>query len=558
MPAWIFAGGGEFRAPGVLCWLGACTCWIAGWWPDRPEQRADADGLSPAWTGALFAAIFVAAVFFSFYRLSHMPGNPTSDHAETLLDVQDLLDGQRPIYFARNTGREPLKFYWLWLLVAGAGLPAKYMTLKIATALLGLLAIPAMYLLGREMGGQRMGLLAAALVAIAKWHFSMARIGLRVTYAVFPTAMVLWALLRYLRRGDRRSALWAGIWIGIGLYTYIPFRVVPLLVPVALALAALDPRRKGRRRALVGAGLLAGVTAMLIFLPLLRYMADRPQMFWYRAATRASSVEHVVGPRPLSIFATNVGRMALALHWKGTGTVINALEWDPFLDPVTGALFLAGLVLALVAVLRGSRRWALVGIALFVLTLPSTLSIAFPKENPSINRSVTAIPAVFLVAALPLAEILRRSRGGPRAVRLGAATAIIAILAVAGRQNFVRYFVDFDRMYPYYVHPSREIAAAIETYRARGVPLANVYLLSVPNWVDARNIAFELGDPAWTDAHNVAPGDPPPWHPERPLVFIFKQDDTARRAALPAVYAGKEELFPQPIPGRTFGAYVVR
>jgi hypothetical protein len=555
--AWFFTAGGTYRTPGVVLWIAASVGWVAAWTRRGLGGPAVPSSLRPWQAGVILAVILLAAVFFSFHHLAHTPSNPTSDHAETLLDVQDILKGERPIYFPRNTGREPFKFYWLWFLVSVVGLPTNYLTLKIATAAIGLLAIPAMYLLGREMGGARLGLFAAALVSFAKWHVAMARLGLRVTHAVFPTAMVLWALLRYLRRRDRNSAVWAGVWIGIGLYGYTPFRVVPLLVPLALLLAMGDPRRRGGVRSLVATGLLITATAVIVFLPLFHYMVENPATFWYRAASRTSSAEHAVGPRPIAVFARNVANMALSLHWRGTETVVNAVGNDPFLDPVTGALVLAGLVLVASLIVRGSRRWALLAISFVLLTLPSTLSLAFPQENPSINRSVTAIPAVFLVAALALSEIARRASLGGRGVRVAAGAGIVALLAVAAWQNYVRYFVDFNRTYPYNVHPSLEVSRAIADYRTRGVPLRQVYLMSVPNWVDARNVAFELGDPDWVQ-NNVAPEATPPELVNRPLLFVFKRDDELRRSSLRAMYpAGEERIYELPTPGRDFGVYYV-
>ena len=90
------------------------------------------------------------------------------DHAEDLLNVEQLAHGERPVFFPTNTGQAPLPFYFEYLLVR-LGLPLDYLMLKISTALVGMLAIPAMYVLGRELGGAPLGLVAAALCAWSKW-----------------------------------------------------------------------------------------------------------------------------------------------------------------------------------------------------------------------------------------------------------------------------------------------------------------------------------------------------------------------------------------------------
>ena len=396
--AWIHSAGGTYRAAGVAAWIGAVGCWLAAWIPPGARPAAAAaptrrESRKRLWILAALTAIFAVGAWFLFYGLAATPANPTSDHAEKLLDVLDLLHGERPIFFVRNTGREPFQFYWTFALIRIFGLPLHYLTLKIGTAIIGLAALPALYLLGREIGGAPIGLAAAALAAWSKWPVSLARQGLRYTLAVLPAAVVLWALLRYVRRGDRASVLWTGVVIGLGLHGYISFRAVPLLVPLALAFALADRRRHGRRIAVLGDGLLIAATAALVALPLLRYTVQHPDQFWYRAATRIASVERPVGQAPLEIFGGNVLNMLAAFEWRGASTWVVIRPFEPFLDAATGALLFAGVILLSARIARKSSRWAIVALAFFVLTLPSTLSLAFPDENPSINRSGTVIPA---------------------------------------------------------------------------------------------------------------------------------------------------------------------
>jgi hypothetical protein len=170
---------------------------------------------------------------FRFYRLSEIPPHPGSDHAEDLMNLVDLDQGDRPVFFPRNTGQPPLPFYWEFFLHRVLGLPLDFLTLKVSTAIIGLLAIPAMYWLAAELGGAPLGLFAAALMAWSKWPTLGARRGLTFAWAVFPAALALWALLCYMRRGDRKSALWAGFWIGLGQFGYNAFKIVPVLVPGA-------------------------------------------------------------------------------------------------------------------------------------------------------------------------------------------------------------------------------------------------------------------------------------------------------------------------------------
>jgi 4-amino-4-deoxy-L-arabinose transferase-like glycosyltransferase len=434
-----------------------------------------------------------------------------------------------------------------------------YLTLKISTALVGMLAIPAIYVLGRELGGTWLGLVSAALCAWSKWPTLGARRGLTFAWAVFPAALFLAAILRYMRRGDRPSALSAGLWLGLGQYGYNAFKIVPAMVPLAFGLCLFDRRWKGRRGRVVLDGLLVAATSLLVFLPLLQHMLQRPGDFWYRAMTRAGSHERPLPGPPAEVFAENLGRMAQAFHFRGDRAWINTVVEEPFLDPVTGAFFLAGIVLAGVLAVRSSRRWLLVLVSLFVLTLASTLSLAFPIENPGINRAAVALPSVLALAGLPAAWLLRRARDR-RPGSLAAAGGVVAALgAVSLQQNYASYFVRFRNEQVRIIEPTLDLVRVMRDYRdARGVPFNNVYLLNTLHWMDGRCIDFEIRDRQWSRTHTIAPNAPVPQILDRPLLFFFHQSDAERREQLRRMFPdGDLRAVEQPFKDRTYFTYFV-
>ena len=92
-----------------------------------------------------------------------VPPEMTSDHAEKLLDVSDVINGQWHIFFPRNAGREALIMYLNAFIATAFGTGLSFITLKTATSLIGLLVLPYIYLLGKEVGNRRVGLWAALL-----------------------------------------------------------------------------------------------------------------------------------------------------------------------------------------------------------------------------------------------------------------------------------------------------------------------------------------------------------------------------------------------------------
>ncbi len=551
----------EFSVAGIVAWIAAILLWLWAW-RARGDRASEVSRGQTPWAARLALVLILAtAAWFLFHDLAGVPANPVSDHAEEMLDLRELLAGRHRIYFLRNLGIAPFHFYWTAFFFEILGLPVRYACLKAATAAFGLLLIPTTYLAGAELGGAGLGLAAAAFAAWGKWPVSLARQGQEYGYAIPIAAFVLWALLRWLRRGDRGSVLAAGLGIGVGLTTYTSFRIVPMLVPLAVLAALFDRRRRDRQWRVVGEGALAAATSAIVVLPVLKFalVAPHRELFWARLATRATGVERAITGNPLSIFAANLWNMAKAFHWKGSSTWTVLATYDPFLDVLSGAFLLAGLVLAVRQAASGSWRQAWLLPALLVLTLPSTLVIAYPDENPSLNRAGAAIPVVFLLVALPFAYLWRaflRERGTLRAVGLAA---LVGAAGISIQQNSEAYFERLRGSYDSLIEHSIEIASVIKSYCARGVPIGQQYLLAVDYWVDARCIALELDDPSWADTNNIAPPTVPEGLTARPLVFIYRFNDEERVEALRRLYpGGTARIIPQSHPDRNFGVYVVR
>ena len=550
----------SFHAAGTLAWLASFLAWLWAWAPPgvRPTRPRHGPARERRLVLILLLAVLAVGIFFRFHRLAQLPAHPHSDHVEDIFNIEDLDAGQRPIFFERNTGQAPLPFYWTWLLHRLLGLPLHFALLKISLAVIGVLAVPATYVLGRSLGGWRLGLFAAGFTAWSMWATLGARRGLTYPFAVFPAALVLAGLVAWMRTGRRGHALLTGLWIGVGQHGYNAFKVVPLLVPVAMLLALTDPRWKGRRGRIFGDALLMAGTSFLLFLPLLDYAVKDPKWFFYRILTRVTGEERSLAGPPLMVFGDNLKNMALAFHWRGDSGWISSVGDEPFLDPATGAFLIAGVVLGFALWLRGSRAWGLVLLSIPLLTLASSLNLAFPHENPHITRSAVALPSVMALCALPAAWIAGEARRLRSWRRVVPAAALAAFLALSLRENYVGYFGRFNEQMTVLLDPVMEMVAVARQYGNRGVPLDHVYLLDWPHWVDARCLAYELDRPKWADTNHVLP-DVPVWpREERPLLYLFHKKDEARRGQLRELYPGGEEkIWRQKYADRDWASYFV-
>lgn len=513
--AWLLLEPRSFTRGGVVAWSASLVLLVVAvvGWPKLDATRLGrwlasvaGRGLSLRITPTQLALgpILLAATLFRVYDLPAVPSDVTSDHMEKLLDVGDVLQGQAPLFFPRNTGREPLQFYLAAPIAAVVGL--QLLALQVVTITASVLAVLATYFLGREVLGTRFGLLAAGFMAVSRWEVTLARMGLRFSLTTLFTALTLLFLFRALRTGRAADYLLCGLCLGLGLLGYSTFRVVPFLVAaiVLLALVAMlrdGQARQGWRPTLQGMGL-ALLAAGLVVLPMARFVALEGRLFWERALSRAGVGGPPLPRDPLPLLLDNLKNALLMFNWRGDVGWVHNVGQLPALDLATGALFALGMGYLGVRLIRQREVWvAALLLALPVLLLPSALSIAFPIENPSFNRAGGAIPVVYLIVAIVpgLAWSLARSVLPGTRGALVAGAVLVGLVLVSAAQSFHVYFGDFARQYRQSVPNSTEIGRVAAGYARDLGGRDHVYILSYPHWVDHRAVGMHLGDITWNN-----------------------------------------------------------
>jgi hypothetical protein len=567
--AFYFFGGNKFTPLNLFLWLAGIVFFLRAFWVTKKsdtdstekeknefveirEIRGKRDWL---WL-ALFTAILLIAAFFRFYHLAQIPAEPFSDHAEKILDVYDITQGETRIFFPRNTGREAIQFYWTLLVAAVFQTGLSFQSLKIGTAILGFITLPFIYLLGKEIANRRAGLLAMLFAGVAYWPNVISRVGLRFPLYPLFVAPTLFFLLRGLRTRSRNDFILSGLCLGLGLHGYSPFRVVPLLVLVTLALWWASKRKQVDRYTGIQIGknfALQVSAALIVFLPLLRYAISNPNEFWLRSNSR------LFANNPLLIFFSNLWNGLLMFNVNDGNIFVNSVVHRPALDVVTGALFAIGLVLLL------SRRrfldlWLVA--AILTLILPSVLSLAYPDENPALNRAAGALVPVFVVVGMTLDGLLTSlevglNRSGQKLVGVGV---VCILFAASASQNFDLVFRQFDQQYQRVVWRTSEMGAVIREF---GQP-ESVWIIPYEQWVDTRLPGLWAGIPNRDFAkprEELADTLQLP----APKLFIFKAsplaadfDDTATREALQKLYPqGKLSLHESDPWWQSFWVYFV-
>lgn len=515
------------------------------------------------WTLLLIAATALA-LFFRFTQTTQVPPEPFSDHAEKILDVFDVSQGQTRIFFPRNTGREAFQMYWTLLILKIFGTGFSFLSLKLGTAFLGFFTLPFIYLLGKEIGGKRVALIAFVLAGIAYWPNVISRVGLRFPLYPLFVAPMLFYLLRGFRTRNRNDILLSGIFLGLGLHGYSPYRIVPFVVVAIFTLYWIHPQSKGARKELLIWLALLGLTSLFVFLPLLRYWTENPEMFGSRAMTRLTSSETQITSPVWQIFLSNVWNGLKMFNFDDGEIWVHSVVHRPALDVITAALFILGVTLALIRYLR-NHHWLdlflLVSIPL--LQLPSTLSIAFPGENPSLNRTGGAYIPVFILAALALDGLLTSFGRGKMRV-IFASVLAVALVYVSAAQNYDLVFNQYYTSFRDGSWNTSDIGRVINGFKQISGTTETAWVVPFPYWVDTRLTSIWVGD-TYRDMAMWRENIPSTVQYEGPKLFIVKADlenpagnDQESLDVLESLYPnGTLRLFDSDIPGHDFWIFFV-
>ena len=137
----------------------------------------------------MVAVLLVAAVL-RLIAFGEVPPGLYRDEAYHGLDSLDILRGNFSLYFPANNGREPLFIYLIALTVGLLG--RSPFALRLVAFFAGLLTVAATGALGRALFSRRVGLLAAAVLAVTLWHVHLSRVSFRAVLLPLFIALTAW------------------------------------------------------------------------------------------------------------------------------------------------------------------------------------------------------------------------------------------------------------------------------------------------------------------------------------------------------------------------------
>lgn len=383
----------------------------------------------------LVVLITAVAAFFRFYLLSKLPPGLHPDEAANGQDVFSIFKGDlRPLY-ATNGPREALFFYFQALFVKLMG--NTILALRIAPALFGTLGVLTTYLWVKSWFGQRAGLIASFVMAVNPWSVTISRDGFRAAMTPLMVTLTLWLYTVAFRTKKRSWYALAGASLGLGLYTYLSFRLfIAALVCVAIYLFFF---KKSFYKTYWKPVALSLIATTIVLLPLIIYGVKNPGDIGARAAGTSVLNASLNGGKPLNALIDSTVKTALMFNVHGDDNYRHNLSGEPALNVFVGIMFILGLLITL-SHLNKTKYFALFACWGGMLA-PTILSY---EGIPHFLRAVGAIPFTMALAAIGIGYMLDRwyatfpVNSAARTTGLGI---IMVLLLLTAYQGYTQYFV---------------------------------------------------------------------------------------------------------------------
>lgn len=344
--------------------------------------------------------IIALAAILRFYKLDSLPPGLYPDEAANGQDVIRMIDNHDfRVVYDTNGPREALFLYlqgifvWLGQFLNITALKFTALSLRIAPAIIGTLTIWAIYLFGKELAdSKRVGLIAAAALAVSSWHIQFSRNGFRAIMLPLMLCLIFYFFIKAYREGKLKDYLWFGAMLGIGFYTYLSIRMLPLAFMAFIGWALLydkDFLKKNVKNIMWALGSFG-----IMMIPMLIHFVHVPADIFGRASTSIFNPEFNNGSA-IGTLLQNIKKELLMFNFKGDENYRHNLGGAPMLEWASGIFMWVGLVISLI---KFKKIGHFILLALFgAMSVPMVLTA---EGIPHALRLVGVIPVVFIWIAL--------------------------------------------------------------------------------------------------------------------------------------------------------------
>jgi hypothetical protein len=468
--------------PITLTWLASGVIYVMAFYKNELSEHHFVNWLKENKIEILLVSLaIILGIVLRFYQLGNLPRVIDGDEGRIGLvakETENNLGLAIPFGLWENIGS-----LYLQVLNFGYSLFGETaFSLRLLPAISGVLAIPMLYLLARQISGPRIATIAAFLLAISHSHIHFSRIG--SVFYIHDTWLIpleLYLLLSGLEKRSSWRAAAAGIILALHFRVYLTSQIVVGLILVFMLISFLL-LRVWLRPVLQQCAVFWG-GFFLMMAPQINYILQHPSEFTNRLGQdgtfQTGWLQTEMSIRDQSAFEILFGRVIhafMSLVYYPAQDFFGASS--SLLGIFTAILFLIGLGLVLVRaklpgyLLLNGYFWAL------------TLAIAIFSLPPSADsyRMLAVLPSAYIIAAIGLDQLIDIAGFSWEKGRKSYITLAVGTIMGISILNVWAYYFDFAGQCRYGGGLESRFASYLGSY-AKSVDVnSNIYLLSDENF----------------------------------------------------------------------------
>ncbi|MFA5961859.1 MAG: glycosyltransferase family 39 protein [Parcubacteria group bacterium] len=401
-------------------------------------------------------AIVALGFFLRFYNINHTPPGVYPDEAVNGIDAVNANNsGHYEMFYTANNGREGLFMNLVALCFKLFGISV--MSLILPAIICGTLTILGTYLLTKELFApffsaerkERIALIASYLVAVSYWAINFSRISFRAN--MLPLVLVF--AFYFLFKGLRTKKWWdfalGGLVFGIGLHTYIAFRIAPAILIVMLVSFLLS--RKSFLKNYWKQILIFIALTMISAAPILYTFYIHPEYLESRSASISVLSPEMNNDHPLQAFLRSLSLSLVKYNFWGDQNWRHNYPPYPILDLVSGIAFLFGFIYSLIRLFhllikrvfkkeRGEKMNLYMFLIswFFIMLAPEFMTA---EGLPHALRSIGTLPVVFIFSAITIDYLIEHTKKYSWLFRGISTFIIISLLLFIGLFNSIKYHI---------------------------------------------------------------------------------------------------------------------
>jgi 4-amino-4-deoxy-L-arabinose transferase-like glycosyltransferase len=475
----LFSNSGQVNnyIPVLTIWVLSAFCYIYAFSHDSLSIKSIIAGIKVHRNEILVVlAIMLFASALRFYKLGSIPRVIDGDEGRIGLTAQVTVSGNlaNPFALWENIGALYLQMTNMLFRIFGVSA----FSLRLLPAISGVLAVPSIYIFARQVGGRRIALIAAILLAISHTHIHFSRIAsVAYIHGTWLVPLELYLLLSGLEKRESWRTALSGVLLAMHFSVYLTAQIIVGVVLVYMLVAFLFLRNWFRPALNQALAFWGGF--LVTILPEAFFIWQQPNEFMnrmgqdgtFQSGWLANTVQ-TTGHSAVTILFERVIHAFMSLIYFPSIDFYGSSV--PMLSMISATIFLLGLVISLwrtrtpgFLLLNGYFWGATLSVGIF----------AVPPTADSYRMLVAIIPA-FTLAAIGLDQILDLFGVGwtnARTAYVFSTTVVIAGLLIF---NVWTYYGDFAGQCRYGGNLVGRFASYLGSYAKTIDNELSVYLLN--------------------------------------------------------------------------------